>query len=111
VKEQEADRGIFDDPARLIANTSIRDLFTRFCREVARFSDDIDVEIEPFTLKMRDGFGFEVVLSPYREIFMVSLGDKGNCDVRVSSVEDYLFALDLVLHNFLWVREEALKNN
>jgi len=111
MKEQEADRGIFDDPAKLIANTSIRELFTKFCREVARFSDEIDVEIEPFTLKMKDRFGFEVVLSPYREIFLVSIGGGGSCDVRVSSVEDYLFALDLVLHNFLLVREEALKNN
>jgi len=111
VREQEVDREVFSDSARLIANASIREFFARFCREVMRFSDDIDVEIEPFTLKMKNGDGFEITLSPLREIFLVSIGKDRSCDIRVSSIEDYLFALDLVLHHFLSVRGGAVRDN
>ena len=79
-----------------------RRLFIRFCREVSRLSDRFEIEVAPFevTLRERD-IGFCVVVSPLRELFLVSIGENRSFDVRVSSNESFISALDLTLERYL----------
>jgi hypothetical protein len=79
----------------------VRKLFVRFCSEVSRFSDGIEVEIAPFEVRFRDPRGFSVVVSPLRELFLVSVGRSRSLDIRVSSSESFCFALDAALRSFL----------
>ncbi len=85
-----------------IGPRSTRRLFIRFCREVSRFSDRFEIEVAPFEVTLRDpGAGFCVVVSPLRDLFIVSIGESRSFDVRVSSDESFLSALDLALERHL----------
>jgi hypothetical protein len=79
-----------------------RRLFIRFCREVSRFSDRFEIEVAPFEVALREPVsGFCVVVSPLRELFLVSIGENRSFDVRVSSSESFVSALDLTLERYL----------
>jgi hypothetical protein len=80
----------------------VRRLFFRFSREVARLSDGIEHEFSPFELSLRESAcAFSVTVSPLRELFLVSIGENRSLDVRVSSPEGFVGALDLVLIRYL----------
>jgi hypothetical protein len=96
-----AESGVFA-AARLIGPRATRRLFVRFCREVRRFSGRFEVEISPFEVSLRDpGADFCVVVSPLRDLFLVSIGENRSFDVRVSSSESFVSALDLALERYL----------
>ena len=85
-----------------IGARSTRRLFVRFCREVSRFSDRFEIEVAPFEVTLREpGAGFCVVVSPLRDLFLVSIGESRSFDVRVSSDESFVSALDLALERYL----------
>ncbi len=85
-----------------IGPRATRRLFVRFCREVSRFSDRFEIEVSPFDVTLREqGDGFCVVVSPLRDLFLVSIGESRSFDVRVSSNESFVSALDLALERYL----------
>jgi len=94
--------------SRRIARRDVRALFIRFCHEVALFSDRIEIEETPFELTLREPCGFAVILSPLRELFLVSLGEERSTDIRVSSVESFMSALDLALGRYLAMKSRLL---
>ncbi len=86
----------------------IRRLFIRFCRETSRLSDRFEIEVAPFEVTLREaGAGFCVVVSPLRDLFLVSIGESRSFDVRVSSAEDFASALDLTLERYLAAASKA----
>lgn len=87
--------------AQRIVSERPAELFTAFCREILMFPDDVEVEFARFEIRFRSVHGFNVTVSPYRDLFVVSVGEPGSCDVRVSGDEQYLQALDLSLQHFL----------
>lgn len=87
--------------AGLIAREKTRELFFRFCNEIIRFSDRINIEVALFEVRFSGPGNFNVTVSSYRELFLVSVGKVGSCDVRVSSEAGFLSALDLSLHHYL----------
>ncbi len=59
------------------------------------------MEFTPFVIRFSDPVGFRVHVSPYRDLFRVSIDSLNPCDIRVSGVEGYIAALDLALKSFL----------
>jgi hypothetical protein len=96
------------DTAGLIIPRRIQELYVRLCREIIMLSDEIQIETSPFEMRFYDQGGFRVTVSPYRELFMVSVGSSFSCDVRVSAEDGYIAALDLLLHHYLKVRSECV---
>lgn len=94
-----------------LADASVRNLFLRFCREIARFSDTVAVEATPFEIRFSDPHGFRMHVSPYRDLFRVSIESTNPCDVRVSAEDGYVSALDLALKSFLDARARACGEN
>jgi hypothetical protein len=85
-----------------------RRLFVRFCREASRLSDRFEIEIAPFEATLREpGSGFCIVVSPLRDLFLVSIGESRSFDVRVSSDESFVSALDLTLDRYLAAASKA----
>lgn len=90
------------DVGKRIGSRSTRRLFIRFCREMCRLSDRFEIEVAPFEVMLREpGAGFCVVVSPLRDLFLVSIGESRSFDVRVSSDESFVSALDLALERYL----------
>lgn len=87
--------------ARRIGARGPRRLFARFCLEISRLSDTIVAEESAFELIFRDSGDFCVVVSPLRELFLVSLGEDRSSDIRVASPESFVFALDSALRRHL----------
>ena len=86
---------------RIVPRRSRR-LFVVFCRQVSRLSGRFEIDVAPFDVTLREpGSGFCVVVTPLRDLFLVSIGEGRSVDVRVSSVESFLSALDLVLDRYL----------
>jgi len=106
-RSRSEEAGLFALGAR-IGPHEVRRLFVRFCREVERFSDGLEIEVSPFELFLREASsGFSVVVSPLSELFIVSIGESRSCDVRVSSVESFVSALDLTLVRYLAAASKA----
>lgn len=94
--------------AQRIGPRPARRLFVRFCSEVGRLSDRFEVELAPFEVTFRDpDTGFCVIVSPLRDLFIVSIGESRSFDVRVSSDESFVSALDLVLERYLAAASKA----
>jgi hypothetical protein len=89
------------DAARRIVSDRPAELFTAFCREILMFPERVEVEFARFELRFSSGQGFNVIVSPYRDLFVVSVGEPGSCDIRVAEDEQYIRALDLTLQHFL----------
>jgi hypothetical protein len=98
------DNSALSDMAERLAGGPVRDLFTRFCSEVLLFSDDIAVETTPFEVRFTSSTGFRVHVSPYRDLFRVSIDSPNPCDFRVNTPGGYVSALDLSLKSFLDAR-------
>ena len=91
-----------------IGTRPTRRLFVRFCREVSRLSDRFEIEVALFEVTLREpGSGFCVVVSPLRDLFLVSIGESRSFDVRVSSNESFVSALDLTLEQYLTSASKA----
>ncbi len=93
--------GMIEDISGRIANAAIKELFVKYCREVLLFSEDISPELTPFEIRFNGPSGFRAVVSPYRELFRVSIGAAGACDIRVSAKGGLISALDMSLNHFL----------
>jgi hypothetical protein len=87
--------------ARRVDSFALRRLLVRYCHEVMHFSEDITMEAAPFELTLRDPKGFSVAVTPFRELFLVSIGDRRALDIRVTSVDGFISALELALNSFL----------
>lgn len=90
--------------AERLVDESARDLFRRFCREIELFSDRVVIEITPFVVRFSGPVGFRIHVSPYRDLFRVSIDSSNPCEIRVSGEEGYIAALDLALKSFLDAR-------
>ena len=85
---------------RLI-DKGLQGFFRAFCGDVARFPGGVMIETTPFEARFYSGNGFKLSISPYRELFLVSIGEQTPCSLRVGSEEDLYAALDLALQHFL----------
>jgi hypothetical protein len=90
--------------SRRLISERVRELFVRLCGEIGRFSPEIELEVAAFEIRMFGTGGFRVVVSPYRDLFVTAIGPPGACDIRVSSEEGFIRALDLSLEHFLETR-------
>lgn len=91
-----------------IGSREVRRLFVRFCHEVEGFSDGFEIEAGPFDLSLRDASsGFSVVVSPLRDIFLISIGEGRSCDLRVSSIDSFVSALDCAVTQYLTAASKA----
>ncbi len=90
-----------------LADASVRDLFIRFCSEIACFSDSVVMEVAPFEVLLSGPYGFRLHVSPYRDLFRVSIESASPWDVRVSAKDGYVSALDLALKSFLDAHERT----
>lgn len=72
--------------------------------EIARFPGSVTVETTPFEARCAGEGGFSVTITPYRELFLVSVGEETPCTLRVTSERDYCSAIDLTLQQFLQSR-------
>ncbi len=82
----------------------VRRLYNSFCEQLVRFSLQVQVEAARFETRFTSPGGMLVILTPYQDIFMVSVGTGSPCDIRVSGEEGYFRALDLALNHFLSVQ-------
>lgn len=87
--------------AERLDDASVRDLFVRFCGEIALLSDAVVMEIAPFEVLFSGPHGFRMRVAPYRDLFRVSIESDNPCDVRVSAEDGYVAALDLAVKSFL----------
>ncbi len=87
-----AERIVMDEPRRL---------FSLLLEEITRFPGPVTIETTPFEARCGGGGGFSVTVTPYRELFLVSVGEKTPCTLRVASERDYYSAIDLSLQHFL----------
>jgi hypothetical protein len=94
--------------AQRIIQKKVRELFYGYCREILLLSSDISMEIQPFELRFLGPEGFAVTVSPYRELFLASIGPVSPCEVRISAVDGYVSALDLALCHYLEVRSRGI---
>jgi hypothetical protein len=78
-----------------------RRLFRTFVDEIVRFPGHVTVETTPFEVRFAGDGRFNVTVSPYRELFLVSVGSTTPCSLRVSTEESLFAALDLSLQHFL----------
>ncbi|HER43268.1 MAG TPA: hypothetical protein ENO08_02265 [Candidatus Eisenbacteria bacterium] len=92
-----AGRIIRDEPRRL---------FRLLLEEINRFPGPVTVESTPFEARCGGG-GFNVTITPYRELFLVSVGERTPCTLRVASERDYYQAVDCALQHFLESRKPA----
>jgi len=108
MQDQGLKRDSLLDFARVISKLSTRKIFVLFCREVLKFSY-VNMEMDSFDLRFIGDNGFELKVSPYRELFVISLGERDYITLRVSSFTDYLKALDIALQSYLEKNEEVVK--
>ena len=87
-----ADRIIREEPRRL---------FRLLVEEILRFPGPVAVETTPFEVRFSGGGGFNVTVAPYRELFLVSVGNSTPCSLRISTEEGFIAAVDLSLQHFL----------
>ncbi len=90
-----------NEMAGRLADAPVRDLFIRFCHEIAHFADSVAMDVTPFEVRFSGPHGFRMHVSPYRDLFRVSIEMASPCDVRVSTEDGYVSALDLALKAFL----------
>lgn len=94
--------------AALIAGRRMRRLFQKLVSEILLLGDAIGIEIGPFEARLGNPNGFFVSISPYRDIFLVRIGETSPHEIRVTALEGYFTALDLALHHYLVVQSEAV---
>lgn len=78
-----------------------RRLFRLLLEGILRFPGPVTIETTPFEVRCGGGGGFSVTITPYRELFLVSVGDNTPCTLRITSERDYYSAIDLSLQHFL----------
>ncbi len=87
--------------AERLLQEDLRRFFNAFCSDVAGLPGGVRIETTPFEVRFDSDSGFNVSVSPYRELFLVSIGERTPCSLRVGSEEDFYVALDLTLQHFL----------
>ena len=78
-----------------------RKLFRVLLEEILRFPGPVSIETTPFEARCTGAGGFNVTVTPYRELFLVSVGEETPCTIRIQSESDYYSAIDLSLQHFL----------
>ncbi|MBN2071708.1 MAG: hypothetical protein JW814_09655 [Candidatus Krumholzibacteriota bacterium] len=90
-----------------IKPAKIRDLYNTICDYLIRSSPSIEVEAALFETRFSGPGGMMIVLSPYSEIFTVSVGESPKCEIRVSDEQSFFQALDLSISHFLTSRSRS----
>jgi len=85
----------------LVADGEVRELFGRFCRQVPNFCGELTVETTRFEIRYTGEGGFSMTVTPYRDLFVVALGNTPSIQLRVFSRDGFIRALDLALSHFL----------
>ena len=75
--------------------------FRLLLEEILRFPGPVRIETTPFEARCAGNGGFNVTVTPYRELFLVSVGEDTPCTLRIQSERDYYPAIDLALQHFL----------
>ena len=86
---------------RLIVKRSVKSLFSNFCHEIMQFSDQISIEFTSFEISFYSADGIFLRVSPYSELFLVSIGENRFVDLRVSDRGGFVRCLDLSLKHYL----------
>jgi hypothetical protein len=84
-----------------IINDEPRKLFRLLLEEILRFPGPVTIEATPFEARCAGSGGFSVTVTPYRELFLVSIGEDTPCTLRIQAERDYYSAIDLSLQHFL----------
>ena len=94
---------------RFIAEGSVKSLFSKFCNEIIRFSDQISIEFTSFEISFYSADGIFLRVSPYSELFLVSIGENPSVDLRVLDRGGFMRGLDLSLKYYLDSLSEICK--
>jgi hypothetical protein len=94
---------------RLIEKRSVQSLFSSFCREIMQFSNQISMEFTRFEISFYSVDEMLLKVSPYSELFVVSIGENTYLDVRVLDREGFVRALDFSLKHYLDSLSETYK--
>ena len=84
-----------------IKPAKIRDMYNTLCDHLICFSSGVEVEAALFETRFSGPGGIRITLSPYSEIFTVSIGRSSICDIRVNDEQSYFRALDLSINHLL----------
>ena len=87
----------------------IRNLYYTLCDHLIRFSPIVEVEVAPFETRFTGTGEISIRISPYSDLFMVSVGETATCDIRVVDEESYFRALDLSLSHLLSATANAIE--
>ncbi|MCD6379503.1 hypothetical protein J7M07_03555 [bacterium] len=80
---------------------AVRSLFSNFCSEIMQFSNQLSKEFTRFEITFYSGDGILLKVSPYSELFLVSIGENPSIDVRVLDRGGFVRGLDLSLKHYL----------
>ncbi len=97
--EKELERAI--GLSERIVEDEPRKLFRLLLEEILGFPGSVRVEATSFEARCTAAGGFNVTITPYRELFLVSVGEETPCTLRIQSERDYYPAIDLSLQHFL----------
>ena len=94
---------------RVIVKRSVKSLFRNFCHEIMQFSDQISIEFTSFEISFYSADGIFLRVSPYSELFLVSIGENRSVDLRVSDRDGFVRGLDISLKHYLDSLSEICK--
>ncbi|HMA76722.1 MAG TPA: hypothetical protein VKO43_05415 [Candidatus Krumholzibacteriaceae bacterium] len=86
---------------KIIDEGPVRYLFSDFCNEILKFSDQIAKKTTPFEITFHSGGCLLLKVSPYKDLFIVSIGDNSSIEIRVYGKDGFFRGLDLSLKHYL----------
>lgn len=86
---------------KIIVEGPVRSLFSNFCHEILKFSNQIAKKTTPFEISFHSAGCLLLKVSPYKDLFIVSIGDNSSVEVRVSDKDGFFRGLDLSLKHYL----------
>ncbi len=94
---------------RVIVKRGVNSLFSNFCHEIMQFSDQISIEFTSFEISFYSADGIFLKVSPYSELFLVSIGENRSVDLRVLDRGGFVRCLDIALKHYLDSLSEICK--
>jgi hypothetical protein len=85
------------DNGSRIVDGPVRKLYDLFCGKLLEMSGSIVVQATTFETRFTHPGGMYVSVSPYRELFMVSVGIETPCQIRITDESGFLRALDMAI--------------
>ncbi len=94
-------QGVIENLSGIIRDEKKRFLFIRFIEGVTSLSGNMRVEFTRFSIRFAQPEGIRMGISPYRDLFLVTVGERIKHEMRVSDRDGFLIAMDMVVRNFL----------